>query len=66
MLARRVDRESYYNYDPSVGAAIVFAVLYGIAFVGTVVQWIRFRPVIWLVMVISAASTSISFHFNST
>ncbi|CEL02901.1 hypothetical protein ASPCAL04064 [Aspergillus calidoustus] len=61
MLSRRVDRESYYNYDPSVGAAIVFAVLYGAAFVGTVVQWIRFRPVVWLVMVISAAMEAVGY-----
>ncbi|KAL2809172.1 RTA1 like protein-domain-containing protein [Aspergillus granulosus] len=61
MLARRVEPGSYYHYDPSVAAAVIFAVLYGIAFVGTIVQWFRFRPVVWLVMVISAAMESIGY-----
>ncbi|KAL2822151.1 RTA1 like protein-domain-containing protein [Aspergillus cavernicola] len=61
MLVRREDPDSYYNYDPSLGAAALFAVLYGLAFIGTVVQWLRFRPVIWLVMVISAAMEAVGY-----
>ncbi|KAL4926809.1 RTA1 domain-containing protein [Aspergillus undulatus] len=61
MLARREDPESYYDYSPSVGAAGVFAALYTIAFIGTVAQWLRFRPVVWLVMVIAAAMESVGY-----
>ncbi|KAL3468547.1 RTA1 like protein-domain-containing protein [Aspergillus heterothallicus] len=61
MLSRRAEPESYYHYDPSTGAAIVFAALYGLAFAGTIIQWLRFRPIVWLVMVISAAMESIGY-----
>ncbi|KAL3477754.1 RTA1 like protein-domain-containing protein [Aspergillus californicus] len=61
MLARREDPDSYYSYDPSVGAAIVFTVLYGLAFIGSVVQWLRFRPIVWLVMVTASAMEAIGY-----
>ncbi|KAL2868578.1 RTA1 domain-containing protein [Aspergillus lucknowensis] len=61
MLTRRDDPESYYNYQPSVGAAALFAALYGLAFIGTVVQWLRFRPVVWLVMVVSSAMEAVGY-----
>ncbi|KKK16093.1 hypothetical protein P175DRAFT_0426608 [Aspergillus ochraceoroseus IBT 24754] len=44
----------FYHYNPSLIAAAIFAALYGIAFVLTVVQWVRFRPRVWLVMVAAA------------
>lgn len=56
MFTRRAESISYYNYDPSLGAAAVFAALYTLAFIGAVVQWLRFRPVVWLVMLIAGAS----------
>ncbi|KAL5343453.1 RTA1 like protein-domain-containing protein [Aspergillus crustosus] len=61
MPSRPEEQESYFHYDPSLGAAIVFAVLYGGAFIGTVVQWARFRPVVWLVMVIAAAMEAVGY-----
>lgn len=47
---------SYYGYDPSLPVAIVAAALYGIAFVLTFIQWIRYKSWVWVVMVIAAAS----------
>ncbi|KAL5003688.1 RTA1 like protein-domain-containing protein [Aspergillus recurvatus] len=63
MLAPREEPESssYYQYGPSLGAAAVFAALYSLAFIGTVAQWIRFRPVVWLVMVIAAAMEAVGY-----
>ncbi|KAL4808810.1 RTA1 like protein-domain-containing protein [Aspergillus unguis] len=61
MLARREESESYYNFTPSLGAAIVFVVLYSLAFIGTVVQWLRFRPLVWMVMVIAAAMEAVGY-----
>lgn len=64
MLTRREEPISYYNYDPSLGAAVVFAVLYTLAFIGAIVQWLRFRPVVWLVMLIAGASMLLHPVFN--
>ncbi|KAL4935668.1 hypothetical protein BDV06DRAFT_234117 [Aspergillus oleicola] len=61
MLAPREEERSYYHYNPSVGAAGVFAALYTIAFIGTVAQWLRFRPVVWIVMVIASAMECIGY-----
>ncbi|KAL4881014.1 RTA1 like protein-domain-containing protein [Aspergillus karnatakaensis] len=61
MSSNSNDTGSYYHYDPSLGAAVVFALLYGAAFIGTVVQWARFRPVVWLVMVLAAAMEAIGY-----
>lgn len=47
---------SYYRYNPSLAVAIVAAVLYGIAFILTLVQWVRYRSWVWVVMVIASAS----------
>ena len=47
---------SYYAYTPSLAAAIIFAVLYTLAFVATVIQWIRYRAWVWIVMVVAAFS----------
>ncbi|KAL4980442.1 RTA1 like protein-domain-containing protein [Aspergillus desertorum] len=66
MFARREEPESssYYQYGPSLGAAAVFAALYSLAFIGTAVQWIRFRPVVWLAMVIAAAMEAVGYIFR--
>ncbi|KAL6237722.1 hypothetical protein BDW75DRAFT_72029 [Aspergillus navahoensis] len=63
MLAPREEPKSssYYHYGPSMGAAAVFAALYSLAFIGTVAQWLRFRPVVWLVMVIAAAMEAVGY-----
>ena len=47
---------SFYRYNPSLAVAIVAAVLYGIAFVLTLIQWVRYRSWVWVVMVIASAS----------
>ncbi|KAL4785897.1 RTA1 like protein-domain-containing protein [Aspergillus varians] len=65
MLARRAEPESFYNYGPSLGAAAVFAAFYTLAFIGTVVQWLRFRPVVWLVMVIASAMEAVGYISRS-
>ncbi|KAH8602675.1 RTA1 like protein-domain-containing protein [Bisporella sp. PMI_857] len=43
-----------YRYDPSLAAAVVFAVAYGLVFIAYVIQWIKYRSWVWIVMVISA------------
>lgn len=47
---------SFYRYNPSLAVAIVAAVLYGIAFILTCVQWIRYKSWVWVIMVVAAAS----------
>ncbi|KAL4901449.1 hypothetical protein BDW74DRAFT_83610 [Aspergillus multicolor] len=62
MLVPRDDSsDPYWNFAPSLGAAAVFAALYTLALIGTIAQWIRFKPVVWLVMVIAAAMESIGY-----
>jgi hypothetical protein len=46
---------SYYKYVPSKEAAIVVAVLYCLAFAGTLLQFMRYRSWVWTVMVLAAA-----------
>lgn len=59
MQLPREYKASYYQYNPSLGAAVVFAVLYSITFVLTVFQWIRYRAWVWIIMVIAVASKCI-------
>ncbi|KAG0649848.1 rta1 [Hyphodiscus hymeniophilus] len=47
--------QSYYRYDPSLPAAIVLSVLFSLAFVGTTVQWLRYRSWVWIIMVLVTA-----------
>lgn len=47
---------SYYDYDPSKGAAIAFAILYTASFIYTVAQYIWLKSWFWLFMVLAAAS----------
>lgn len=47
---------SFCRYNPSFVVTIVAAVLYGIAFILTFVQWIRYKSWAWVVMVIAAGS----------
>jgi hypothetical protein len=49
-------KTTYYQYSPSLGAAILFAVLYSVTFVLAVFQWIRYRAWVWIIMVIAVAS----------
>lgn len=49
---------SYYKYDPSLDAAIVVAVLYSLAFIGTALQFLRYRSWVWTVMVVAAGMES--------
>jgi hypothetical protein len=51
---------SYYHYEPSLVAAVIFAALYGLAFIATVVQWVRYRAWVWLAMVVASGSMSTS------
>jgi hypothetical protein len=46
----------YYHYKPSVDAAIVVAVLYSLAFTGTLLQFLRYRSWVWTVMVLASGS----------
>jgi hypothetical protein len=47
---------SFYRYKPSLDAAIVVAVLYSLAFIGTQIQFLRYRSWVWTVMVVASAS----------
>ncbi|KAJ5974491.1 ZIP metal ion transporter [Penicillium waksmanii] len=53
--------ESHYSYDPSLVVAIVAAVLYGIAFLLTLIQWVRYKSWVWLTMVVAAAMEAIGY-----
>ncbi|CAG8918218.1 unnamed protein product [Penicillium salamii] len=53
--ATQPEMRSYYRYNPSLAPAVVAAVLYTIAFIGTLVQWVRYRAWIWAIMVVAAA-----------
>ncbi|KAL2063042.1 hypothetical protein VTL71DRAFT_6114 [Oculimacula yallundae] len=44
----------FYNFDPSLSAAIIFAMLYTLAFAGTLLQFIRYKSWVWTIMVISS------------
>ena len=46
----------YYKYTPSLEVAIIVAVLYSLAFLGTAVQFLRYRSWVWSTMVLAAAS----------
>ncbi|KAJ5363551.1 RTA1 like protein-domain-containing protein [Penicillium cataractarum] len=52
---------SFYRYNPSLAVAIVAAVLYGIAFILTLVQWIRYKSWVWIVMVVAAAMEAVGY-----
>lgn len=46
---------SYYRYNPSLAVAIVATVLYGIACILTCIQWFRYKPWVWVIMVTASA-----------
>ncbi len=48
----------YYRYKPSVDAAIVVAILYTLAFMGTILQFLRYQSWAWTVMVFASGSES--------
>ncbi|KAF3394379.1 Protein RTA1 [Penicillium rolfsii] len=52
---------SFYRYTPSLAVAIVAAVLYGIAFILTCVQWIRYKSWVWVIMVVAAAMEAVGY-----
>ncbi|TGO43420.1 hypothetical protein BHYA_0001g00490 [Botrytis hyacinthi] len=52
---------SYYDYDPSKGAAIAFAILYTGSFIYTLFQYIWLKSWFWLFMVLAAAMESVGY-----
>ncbi|KAF8867134.1 RTA1 like protein [Acephala macrosclerotiorum] len=48
----------YYYYAPSLPAAIVVAVLFTLAFIATVVQFMRYKSWVWTAMVVAAGMES--------
>ncbi|MCJ1415660.1 hypothetical protein MMC32_001992 [Xylographa parallela] len=56
---------SYYAYTPSLAAAIIFAILYTLAFIATVIQWIRYRAWVWVVMVVAAFMEALGYIARS-
>ncbi|CZR61014.1 related to RTM1 protein [Phialocephala subalpina] len=55
----------YYHYSPSLSAAIVVAVLYTLAFIGTVFQFMRYRSWAWTAMVAAAGMESAGYILRS-
>lgn len=51
---------SFYDYSPSLAAAVVFAVLYSITFLLTTALWLKHRAWVCVVMVVAAASMHIA------
>lgn len=58
LFASTMKNTDYYRYTPSTDAAIVVSVLYTLAAVGTVLQFLRYRSWVWTVMVIAACMES--------
>lgn len=58
----------FYHYTPSLDAAVVVAVLYTLAAVGTTLQFFRYRSWVWSVMLVGAGSKflRIEFYCNTT
>jgi len=48
----------YYRYTPSFDAAVVVSVLYTLAAIGTVLQFLRYRSWVWTVMVVASLMES--------
>ncbi|PMD23042.1 RTA1 like protein [Hyaloscypha hepaticicola] len=48
-----ITTNDYYRYKPSLDAAIVVAILYTLAFMGTIFQFLRYRSWVWTVMVVA-------------
>ncbi|KAE8441144.1 hypothetical protein EG329_005827 [Mollisiaceae sp. DMI_Dod_QoI] len=48
----------YYHYTPSLDAAIVVAVLFTLAAIGTVLQFLRYKSWVWTTMVLAACMES--------
>jgi len=57
--------KSRYEYDPSLAVAIVAAPLYTLEFAATFLLWIRFKALVWVVMVVAAAMESIRYIVRS-
>jgi hypothetical protein len=51
-----ITTHDYYRYKPSFDAAIVVAILYTLAFMGTILQFLRYRSWVWTVMVFASGS----------
>lgn len=51
-----ITTHDYYRYKPSLDAAIVVAILYSLAFMGTIFQFLRYRSWVWTVMVVASGS----------
>ncbi|KAH8808495.1 RTA1 like protein-domain-containing protein [Xylogone sp. PMI_703] len=64
-MANSDSQTSRYGYDPSQTAAIAVAVIYSIAFIITLVQWIRYRAWVWVVMVIAAGMEAFGYIARS-
>jgi hypothetical protein len=47
--------ENYFQYIPSLGAAIYFAILYGLITIATVVQCVRYKSAYMWVMAMGTA-----------
>ncbi|KAJ5753446.1 ZIP metal ion transporter [Penicillium nucicola] len=61
LVSRARENLSYYHYNPSLAVSIVAAVLYSIAFILTLVQWIRYKAWVWSVMVVAAAMEAVGY-----
>ena len=64
-LSPHIMARSFYPYEPSTAAAAIFAVLYGLSFVGAVVQFIRLRTWVWIIMVLAGGMEAFGFIFRA-
>jgi hypothetical protein len=51
-----VHQQDFYKYTPSLGAAIAVGVIYSLAFIATIVQFIRFKSWVWTTLVLASGS----------
>ncbi|QKX62190.1 uncharacterized protein TRUGW13939_09349 [Talaromyces rugulosus] len=52
---------SFYDYDPSLAAAAIFAALYGVCFIWTTYLWLKHRAWVCLIMVVASAMESVGY-----
>jgi hypothetical protein len=55
-LIDMTNSETYKYYEPSLAAAVVFAVLYGMTCIATVVQYVYYKSWFWFFAVLASVS----------
>jgi len=57
--------QDFYRYTPTLGAAIAVGVIYSLAFIATIVQFIRFKSWVWTVMLLASGMEAAGYIVRS-